>query len=70
MDYRIDDIPCKICDSEITHSQDCSNLGCHEGSIDLYDDDPINQTPCTYRVCPVCIGKTIERWCPNCGKDQ
>jgi len=68
-DYEIDDLPCPKCGHHVTHSRHCSNFHCQDGMEDLYEDDPVNESPGTFIGCGECCGTGIERWCPNCGAD-
>jgi hypothetical protein len=70
-DYDFDyDIDCSRCGHSPTHSRRCTELGCEDGVIDLYEyDDPINFSPGEMGRCETCQGTGIERWCPKCGLD-
>lgn len=35
----------------------CYEIGCDDGVIDVYDDDPINNDPGDDETCSVCNGK-------------
>jgi len=68
-DYEYDDTPCPKCGAEPTHWRRCTEIDCDDGFIDLYDEDPINEDPGTFRTCPECQGTGIHHWCPKCGHD-
>jgi hypothetical protein len=64
-----DKVPCPACGNSTTLSRECTYSGCQDGFEDLYEDDPINESPGTYITCVNCSGTSIERWCPKCGRD-
>lgn len=66
-EMQTDGIPCPACGNPETRSQRCRE--CEDGFNDVYDDDPINESPGTLIPCPECKGETICRWCPKCGAD-
>jgi hypothetical protein len=69
-DWEIDDMPCPHCGNPFTHSRTCDAIGCEDGFIDEYDDDPINYSPGESLImCDECYGIGIQRWCRKCGKD-
>jgi hypothetical protein len=71
-DIDIDyDLACPHCDHSPLRSRSCNNIHCVDGSIDEFEDDPIN-FPAegeSFHLCRDCKGTGIERWCPSCGKD-
>ncbi len=70
-DYQQDhDSSCMYCAHSPLHWRYCAELHCDEGSIDEYDDDPINFAPGkSMLICDECRGTGVEVWCPNCGQD-
>lgn len=44
----------------------CTNFGCEDGLVDLYEDDPINESPGTFVTCPECHGREGGWWCAKC----
>jgi hypothetical protein len=69
-DYMLDDGVCPDCGHAPVHWRTCSEIGCQDGWIDEYDDDPINYAPGeAYAMCATCRGTGIECWCPACGAD-
>ncbi len=68
-EYDEDDIECPVCGHTPTRSMSCLNIGCDDGAISLYDDDPIGQGVDDIEQCPECRGTGRQRWCPNCGID-
>lgn len=60
---------CPDCGAE-TESDLCDVIGCDDGWIDDYDDDPVNYSPGeSYEECTNCSGTGIVRWCPKCEVD-
>jgi hypothetical protein len=69
-DYELEyDIDCPKCGQSPVHWRRCCELGCDDGFIDEYDEDPINCSPGELVRCESCHGTGIERWCPKCGLD-
>lgn len=68
-DYEWCDEACPKCAHAPSHVRDCTVLGCDEGSVDGYEDDPINADPGDFSACSECRGTGIEHWCPKCGYD-
>lgn len=69
-DYEIEDCPCPHCGNEHLHVKSCDVIGCEDGYIDEYLEDPINFAPGdSERECMDCHGTGWLRWCPACGKD-
>jgi len=44
--------------------------GCDEGYVDEYENDPINEDPDTFSVCPECKGKGGFTVCGECNADN
>ncbi len=44
--------------------------GCDEGYIDEYEDDPINEDPGTFSLCPECRGEGGWRVCGQCNANN
>ena len=63
------DIACPTCGQSPTRSRDCGHLGCEDGYVDLYDEDPIYYQPGETETCSECRGTGVVVWCPNCGND-
>lgn len=66
--YQIEYIPCPKCDHHLIHSNDCINIACEDGSVDISDDDFLSPGS-NYETCSECNGTGILRWCPSCGYD-
>jgi hypothetical protein len=66
----IDDVPCPKCGNAETKSRACTQLGCDDGSVDVFEDDPINNSPGDFEICRECHGTGSEWWCPKCGHDM
>ena len=67
---QIDDRPCPYCGHPETRWKECDAIGCDEGWVDLYDDDPINYAEGEeYEPCHECHGQGHQWRCPNCGAD-
>jgi hypothetical protein len=45
--------------------QQCHEIGCEDGYVDEYDDDPINAAPGDVTPCPECRGAGGYYECPN-----
>jgi hypothetical protein len=69
-DYEIDDEPCPKCDSDYTHARRCNVLGCDDGWIDLYEEEPMFYYEGDREMCSECHGTGQQRWCPKCGHDM
>jgi predicted RNA-binding Zn-ribbon protein involved in translation (DUF1610 family) len=69
LDYEYDDTVCPQCGHTPTHIRRCTNLGCEDGWIDCYDDDPMWYDEDDPEMCTECLGTGVERWCPKCGLD-
>ena len=68
-DYEIDlsEVPCGRCGHSPLHFRHCNAIGCEDGMIDEYDDDPVNFAEGEeFSQCPECF-EGIQRWCPKCG---
>ena len=69
-DYEFDlSVACPECGHEPTHWRRCTNAGCNDGYIDLFDGDPLWHDLTSTAVCEECNGAGVERWCPSCGCD-
>jgi rRNA maturation protein Nop10 len=69
-EYQTEYGPCPHCGNATLHFRHCHEIGCEDGYIDEYDEDPINYSPGEeLRQCEECHGTGIQRWCPACGKD-
>lgn len=66
-DYEHSDQPCLRCGHAPTHQRPCEGIGCEDGWIDLYDEDPFWYDPGQVEMCLECKGTGIEKWCPKCG---
>jgi len=44
-------------------------MGCEDGWIDRFDEDPLWYDENQPERCEDCHGTGIERWCPKCGFD-
>ena len=72
MDDEIEDeydVSCPECGHSPVRSRQCSNLGCEDGWIDRYDEDPLWYDEDDPEMCAECWGSGVERWCPKCGFD-
>jgi hypothetical protein len=56
---------CKECGSELVW-EDCPAIGCEDGWIDVYEDDPLWYDPGDEEVCEECNGKGGWLRCPDC----
>lgn len=63
------DTPCPSCRHVPTRYRDCNAIGCEDGYIDLYEDDPLWYDEEDVEVCRECNGTGVQRWCPACGAD-
>lgn len=68
-DYYDSDDSCPRCGHYPTRYRHCCELGCDDGFIDLYDEDPLWYDPDDFEVCEACNGTGVQRWCPSCGLD-
>lgn len=69
-DYQQDyETRCPHCGHSPTHWRECQELGCNEGQIDVFDEDPLWYSPGETETCTACYGTGIEQWCPKCGAD-
>jgi len=68
-DYDIIDEACPKCGHNPTHVRGCLVVGCEDGMINLYDEDPIFFAPGEYQPCRECHGTGVDWWCPECGAD-
>lgn len=66
-DWEYDETPCPRCGETPTKRRYCSELGCEDGWIDLYDEDPNFYMPGEQHACPECHGCGVVRWCGVCG---
>ena len=66
-DYDLDDTPCPKCGRSPTHYRTCQELGCNDGRINQYEEDPLWYDPDDEDMCMGCAGTGVEVWCPGCG---
>jgi hypothetical protein len=69
MDWEYSDIPCPRCGAVPTKMRDSIEIGCEDGYIDLYDQDPSYYFPGEDALCPSCHGVGVVRWCGECGHE-
>lgn len=69
-DIGIDDKPCPACHHPYTHRIDCAALGCDDGWIDRYEEDPLWYDEDDLEMCEECGGYGNLWWCPKCGYDM
>lgn len=67
-DIQIYDDPCPKCGGLVNY-QECPAIGCDDGRIELYDEDPFWYDPGDEMPCPDCEGHGRHIWCPTCGWD-
>jgi hypothetical protein len=70
-EYEYYDQTCPKCGHSPLHLADCTRIGCEDGYLDEFDDDPIN-FPAQgeeFYPCPECHGTGAVVWCPKCGTD-
>jgi hypothetical protein len=67
-DIEFDDESCPKCGAQC-YARRCSEIGCDDGWIDRYDEDPLWYSPGEEERCDTCVGTGWERWCPKCGYD-
>jgi hypothetical protein len=60
---------CPMCGHQ-TVTEFCNALGCEDGWIAVYEDDPLWYEPDEMEQCEECNGKGYHHWCPNCGVDM
>jgi hypothetical protein len=68
-DVEYSDTACVKCGHTPTHTRICTQIGCNDGQVDAYEDDPVNAAPGEFFDCEQCLGTGEEHWCPNCGAD-
>lgn len=68
-EYDIEEGPCPKCGHHELRSRSCVVIGCDDGWIDLYEEDPLWFGPGDTEPCQECKATGIVRWCPNCGAD-
>jgi predicted RNA-binding Zn-ribbon protein involved in translation (DUF1610 family) len=68
-DYEYDDEPCPKCGHSPTHAGRCEVIGCDDGWIDRFDEDPLWYDDDSPEMCDECHGTGWVRWCPKCGFD-
>jgi hypothetical protein len=70
IDYEIDyDEACPKCGHTPIHWRECTQLGCEDGWISRYEEDPLWYDEDDLEMCDECWGTGIEKWCPACGAD-
>lgn len=69
-DWQYSHEQCPKCGQTMAE-QDCNVMGCADGFIDEYEDDPINfMEGESYERCSECRGTGGHRWCRECGWDD
>ena len=68
-DWENSDIKCPHCAHFPCRARDCIEIGCNEGCIDDFDDDPLWFSPGDFHLCGECRGTGVVMWCPSCGND-
>ncbi len=69
-DWEYSDESCPKCGQQMA-TRSCDVIGCDDGYIDEYDDDPINFAEGeSYERCSECRGTGIHEWCRECGWDN
>lgn len=68
-EYELEDTECPACGHSPIHASDCTVLGCEDGWVDRYDEDPLWYDQDKPERCDECYGTGILRWCPKCGFD-
>lgn len=58
---------CPKCGEYEVYRQDCYVLGCDDGQIDGYDEDPMWYDEGDTYGCPECGGRGYFMWCAKCG---
>ena len=67
-DYEIDhDGACPKCGHSPIHSRTCQQIGCDDGWVDGWEEDPLWYDPGDGYDCEDCRGTGLEKWCPSCG---
>ena len=69
-DWEHDEEQCPKCGQEPTRARRCSVIGCDDGWIDRFDEDPLWYDQDKPEFCDECQGTGWVRWCPNCGHDM
>lgn len=64
-----EDTACPKCGHSPIRSCRCRALGCDDGWVDRYDEDPLWYDEDDPEMCTECYGTGVERWCPSCGFD-
>lgn len=68
-DWQHDDLECPKCGEWAVRSQTCWVIGCDDGLIDGYEEDPLWYDEGDCYPCPECGGRGFHRWCAKCGAD-
>lgn len=68
-ELREDESLCPKCGGELTR-EPCGELGCDDGVVDVYEDDPLWYEPGDNEPCDECGGRGYIEWCPQCAKEQ
>lgn len=66
-EYEIEDLVCPECGHSPVHSRQCTEIGCEDGYVDRYEEDPLWYDENKPEMCTECYGTGLERWCPKCG---
>ncbi len=68
-DVQYVDRECPACGAWEVYWQPCIQIGCEDGLIDGYDEDPLWFDEGDFYPCPECAGLGFYRWCAKCGAD-
>lgn len=68
-DVRHEDFGCPLCGEWNVMYQECYAVGCDEGQIDGYEEDPLWFDEGQTYSCDTCHGRGYFRWCSKCGAD-
>lgn len=63
------DESCPKCGHSPIRWKYCDVIGCDDGYIDLYEEDPLWYDIDDTEMCSECRGTGTQRWCPSCGAD-
>ena len=66
---EFDEETCPKCGHYPSLARRCSVLGCDDGWINRYDEDPLWYDEDDEEMCTECWGTGWQRWCPKCGFD-
>jgi hypothetical protein len=68
-DVQHEDLECPYCGEWEVYYQPCFGIGCDDGQIDGYDEDPLWFDEGDTYPCPTCGGNGFFRWCAKCGAE-